>query len=243
MVRYILSLSGGKDSAASLLYLIEHRMPLDEAVFYDTGMEFDCVRQVIYTQLAPLLAANGIKLTTLHPKNPFMWDMLERPILAKDGSAKTGRKWCGGPCRWGTNEKISSIRRYCKSLCDNGDTVHQYVGIAADEEKRLLRLEPDKSSPIAEAGLTEKDCLQICRNHGLSWLENGYDLYDHLDRLSCFCCRNKNLGELRFMYTQLPEYWNRLRYMQMRMPDMPMKPYGSVFDLEKRFEAEKTRAA
>lgn len=41
----IASVSWGKDSLAMLHGLIERDMPLDEVVFYDTGMEFDAIYQ------------------------------------------------------------------------------------------------------------------------------------------------------------------------------------------------------
>lgn len=74
---------------------------------------------------------------------------------------------------------------------------------------------------------------------GYFWEENGFRLYDILDRVSCWCCANKNLKELRNIYTHLPEYWNRLKEIQART-DRPMKGEGkSVFDLEERFRKEK----
>lgn len=41
--RYYASVSFGKDSLAMLLILIEKQYPLDEVVFYDTGMEFQAI--------------------------------------------------------------------------------------------------------------------------------------------------------------------------------------------------------
>ena len=38
-MKYIASVSFGKDSLAMLLLLIEKKCPLDEVVFYDTGMD------------------------------------------------------------------------------------------------------------------------------------------------------------------------------------------------------------
>ena len=37
---YIVSFSGGKDSTAMLLKLIEENRPIDEIIFIDTGLEF-----------------------------------------------------------------------------------------------------------------------------------------------------------------------------------------------------------
>ena len=73
---------------------------------------------------------------------------------------------------------------------------------------------------------------------------NGVRLYDVLDRVSCWCCKNKNRKELKAIYQYLPNYWSRLKELQAQIP-MPMKPYsrmgvpyGNVFDLEKVFEKE-----
>lgn len=38
--RYVVSLSGGKDSTAMLLRLLEEGRPVDEIVFCDTGWEY-----------------------------------------------------------------------------------------------------------------------------------------------------------------------------------------------------------
>lgn len=43
MKRCIASVSRGKDGLAMLHGPIERGMPLDEVVFYDTGMEFDAI--------------------------------------------------------------------------------------------------------------------------------------------------------------------------------------------------------
>ena len=43
MSKAVASVSFGKDSLAMLLYILENRLPLDEVVFYDTGMEFDAI--------------------------------------------------------------------------------------------------------------------------------------------------------------------------------------------------------
>ena len=92
--------------------------------------------------------------------------------------------------------------------------------------------------------MTEADCLAYCYERGFFWEENGIRLYDILDRVSCWCCKNKNRKELKNIYQFLPQYWERLKGLQAQIP-MPMKPYsrkgvpyGNVFDLEKVFERE-----
>lgn len=61
-VKRIASVSFGKDSLAMLLLLIEERWPLDEVVFYDTGMEFKAIYH-IRDKIVPLLEEKGVKYT------------------------------------------------------------------------------------------------------------------------------------------------------------------------------------
>ena len=55
--------------------------------------------------------------------------------------------------------------------------------------------------------MTEKDCLNYCYSKGFDWKENGIRLYDILDRVSCWCCGNKNKPELENMRIHLPQYY------------------------------------
>lgn len=231
ILKYYASVSFGKDSLAMLLYILENGLPLDEVVFYDTGMEFETIYE-IRDKVKKLLQEYGIKYTELHPQRAFEYDMLHRIKTKRDGSKVSGDGWCGGACRWGTFAKLNALNRY---IGNN----HTYVGIAADEKSRLEYLESHKSSPIADAGMTEADCLTYCHERGFFWNECGVELYGILDRVSCWCCRNKNMKELRNIYWNLPKYWKRLRELQMQIREPIKGKYGSVFDLEKRFEFEK----
>ena len=231
MTKYIASCSFGKDSLAMLLKIIENKMPLDEVVFYDTGMEFSCIYN-IRDKVLPLLEENNIKYVELRPEEPFEYTMFEKPVKKRDGTTSYGYSWCGGRCRWGTTAKLKAIEKYAKDC-------YEYVGIAYDEQNRLNKeRNGSKIFPLADLKMTEKDCLEYCYSKGYSWLEDGIDLYSILDRVSCWCCANKNIKELRAYYKHLPTYWNGLKELQSKT-DRPMK-YNkyTVFDLEERFKNE-----
>ena len=246
-VKYIASVSFGKDSLAMLLRLIEENYPLDAVVFYNTGMEFDCI-YAIRDKVLTLLRDNGIEFVELYPQEPFMYSMLERKIKYKtrDGY-HYGYGWCGGPCRWGTKFKTSAIQKFKKSI---NDKVVDYVGIASNEPSRFSKARQEgKVLPLVEWGMTEADCLEYCHERGYYWIEQVscagmeyMDLYDILDRVSCWCCSNKNLKELRKIYRHLPQYWSRLETLQKQI-DRPFKgsykgePRG-IFELKKRFDLE-----
>ena len=232
-MKHIASCSFGKDSLAMVLELIERRYPLDAVVFYDTGKEFRAIYDT-RDRLLPLLGEKGIEYVELTPSEPFDYQMFDRPVRKRGTGIihKHGYSWCGGVCRWGTTDKLKALEKFTKGHVE-------YVGIAADEPDRLTReRNGNKRFVLAEWGMSEADCLSYCYSKGFFWEENGIRLYDILDRVSCWCCRNKNLRELKNIFTHLPEYWNKLKGIQARLRE-PMKgPGKSVFDLEVRFQKE-----
>ena len=112
-----------------------------------------------------------------------------------------------------------------------------YVGIAADEAQRFEKEKrPNRILPLADWNISEAQALQYCYDKGFTWQENGLFLYSLLDRVSCWCCGNKNLKELRNMYLYLPQYWNKLKELQKKT-DRPYRrnSHETIFDLENRF--------
>ncbi len=233
-MKYIASVSFGKDSLAMLLKILENpqKYPLDEIVFYDTGMEFKAIYN-IRDKVKQMVESLGIKYIELKPKCSFCYLMTEKVVNKGKPNEHKGYAWCGGRCRWGTTEKLKELDKYCKE-----DVV--YLGIASDEPERLKKeRKGNKVFPLAELEMTEKDCLQFCYDKGFDWIENGVELYSILNRVSCWCCANKNLKELKNYYLYLTEYWQKLKNLQL----MICRPFKynkyTIFDLEEKFKKER----
>ena len=109
-MRYIASVSFGKDSLAMLLLVLEKEMPLDEVIFYNSGMEFQAIYD-IRDRMKPVLEQRGIRFTEVKPDAPFLYDMLEKTINSRKNGFHHGYGWCGGLCRWGTTLKIKAPGR------------------------------------------------------------------------------------------------------------------------------------
>lgn len=236
MTKYIASVSFGKDSLAMLLLILEKNKPLDEVIFYDTGMEFQAIYNIRDT-VVRLLKEKGIKYTELKPKFPFEYVMFEKPVRHRNGTISKGYSWCGGRCRWGTTEKNTIIKKYLKE--NYNDDYKEYVGIAYDEPNRI-KDDTKKIYLLYDLKYTEKDCLRYCYSKGYSWEEDGIDLYRILDRVSCWCCANKNLKELRAYHKYLPTYWNKLKDLQSKTERPFRNNKESIFDLEERFKKEES---
>ena len=137
-----------------------------------------------------------------------------------------------------TTMKVNAINEFYNKFGD--EPIVEYVGIATDEQERLTIKRNDRTIklyPLAMLNMSENDCLVKCYKNGFNWLEdNGVDLYDVLDRVSCYCCGNKNLKELRAIYKFLPQYWQKLKEMQSKT-DKPFRDV-TIEQLEIKFESE-----
>ena len=230
---YMVSLSGGKDSTAMLLRLIEEKRPIDLILFCDTGLEFP----QMYEHLKRLEQYIGRKITYLKAEHSFEYYFSEYMPKSKNPKLRqyAGNSWAGPRNRWCTGMlKTRVIRAYLKALKNEYDVI-EYIGIAADEPKRIKE---NGCYPLVEWRMTEKDCLDYCYAKGFDW--GG--LYEIFHRVSCWCCPLQALSELRKLYEHFPELWAQLR----RWDDSTWRQFRadySVRELEIRFAFEKKWSA
>ena len=214
-------MSCGKDSVAMLLTVLEKKevYPLDEVIYCDTGWDFDSIYNV-WIKIKEICKNNGIKCTKI-----------DTPLEEKFSKYS----WCGGMCRWGTTAKVQALKGYYKLVYPNFNVV-EYIGYARGESKRIKhRTDKSQVFPLIEQGLTENDCLIKCYRNGIHWIENGKELYDTLDRVSCKFCRNKNLKELKGLYKEFPKYWEELKAKQLTTDRQYRKDY-TIEELEIKFD-------
>ena len=63
---HVVSLSGGKDSTAMLIMMLERGLPVDEVVWFDTGWEFPAM----VGHIGKVEAETGVPGTRLRPDLP-----------------------------------------------------------------------------------------------------------------------------------------------------------------------------
>ena len=225
--KYVVSLSGGKDSTAMLLRLLEEGRPVDLVLFCDTGLEFEAM----YRHIDKLEQYIGMPIVRLKAPLPFEYYFLEHSPKRKNPilTGQKGFSWAGPRNRWCTAVlKTRPINKYLKELAKDHEVI-QYIGIAADEPQRVR----DLQYPLVEWGMTEADCLAYCRERGFNW--DG--LYDIFTRVSCWCCPLQSYEEMRKLRRHFPEKWQQLLEWDKMTWRSFVKHY-SAEQLEKRFAYE-----
>ncbi len=239
-MKYIANFSGGKDSTAMLIMLLEKGYPLDYIVSCDTGKEFPEMYAHIEKVKRYLKKhfPDAPEIITLRAVHSFDYYMFEKPVKrefnqTKDAHSKYksafGYGWGSFKNRWCTSTmKTEVMRKFFQGMAK----YINYIGIAADETKRL---KPDKQKmyPLAEWGVTEADALNFCYQRGFDW--GG--LYEHKKRVSCWCCPLQSINDYRVLWKHHPELWQELKSMDKRSPIEMCSSY-TLDELEKRFEAE-----
>lgn len=234
---HVVSFSGGKDSTAMLLRMIEEGYPVDIILFCDTGLEFP----EMYEHIDEVEKYIGRKITRLKSDKDFMYLATEhkytvrstrKPEL-KPGGIATGYGYPTVFSRWCTRAlKNDVVDKYLRGLKSQYDVV-EYVGIAYDESRRIR----EKTYPLVNWKMTETDCLRYCCDRGFDF--GG--LYEIWDRVSCWCCPLQSLDDFRKLKTHKPELWDKLKEMDRKI-SKTLRPNiqhtKSLTDIERRFEVE-----
>ena len=242
---FVCSCSFGKDSLAMLLRLLESGMPVDIILFNETGLDFPEMEEHISKVEEYIKRYTDIGITRLKPEHPFEYYFFDVPIHHRKKTkfnerlgteSHNGFSWPGPKMRWCTDRLKTRPRTKFLRDYRNEYNIIEYVGIAADEEYRLRRKINDRENkryPLVDWGMTEADCLQYCYDRGFDW--GG--LYEKFSRVSCWCCPLQSLPELRVLYHEFPDLWQKLKEMDSRTYGQFRIDY-SVIDLEKRFDLE-----
>lgn len=209
---YIASCSFGKDSIATILLALEHGEPLDRVVFAE--VMFDNKRGIsgeipehiewVYNTAIPKLEQMGVKVDVVRAEKDYV-SFFHSAV----GGRHKGKIYgfpIGGMCVINRDCKMRPIKQYYRQF--QGHVV-QYVGIAADEPKRLVRLENTKQiskvSLLAKYGYTEEMAKEKCLEYGLL-----SPIYETSHRGGCWFCPNCKLNSFAEFKRNHPDMWQEL---------------------------------
>ena len=201
----IASISGGKDSTALALWLIENQIPF-QPVFMDTGWENEITYEYIQGELTRAIGP----ITVLKPKR----DMVEL-VLHKGMFPSRMRRFCT------TELKVKPIIKYLSDLLDQGIDVCNAVGIRAGESEARSKLKEWEWNDGFDAetwrpliGWSEQDVIDMILKHGVK--PNPLYLRG-ASRVGCWPCIFSRKSELRFIADQDPGRINAIEELERKV--------------------------
>ena len=217
-MRYIASCSGGKDSVAQLILAKEHGEPLDEVVYCEVMFspeisgEMPEHRDFVYRTVKPFVeGVIGCNFRVLRAKRTYSDCFAAEVTRGKNigkvrGYPLAGRCWANRDC------KVEPITKFWKAI---GDDVIQYVGIAADEPKRLERLRGTNLVSLLEKyNVAERDAKRLCEKYGML-----SPVYRITSRNGCWFCPFCKEAEWEHMINKHEDIFDRLIDLENKYPD------------------------
>lgn len=227
-MKNIVQFSGGKDSTAMLLMLLEKNIKIDEIIFCDTGKEFPAMYRHI-EKVRKYIKKYNKDITILRNDKTFDYYMFDHVKTKGKNKGSKGYGWADMGIRWCTTLlKQNLTKKYLR-----GVEHISYIGIAFDETKRHEKKADNVVHPLYDWKITEKQALEYCYFKGFHW----QGLYKDFKRVSCWCCPLKSLPELKVLYEKYPDLWEQLKTMDNRSNNQ-FQPNYSVTDLENMFKLE-----
>lgn len=235
---YIASWSGGKDSTFMVDQLLRNGDPLDLVIFANTGYEFKEMYEYIDKVSEYWKSKYDVEIVMLNrgEEGKAIWKKWAEGNFTKGQYVgmprgfpfSLGMSWC-------TRElKIRPMDKFIAEKYGKDAKIKRYVGIAADEPKRITD-DPDLIYPIHAWGIIEKEVEDILIERGLH-----NPLYNHFARTGCFLCPKQNLQSLFKLWKYYPEEWAEMKALRNRYRDMGAAitqiKYYEIEDLEERFK-------
>lgn len=191
----VVSFSGGKDSTAMLLRLLELGEQIDRIIFADTGFEFP----ELYEYIKRIEKHIGRKIEIIKPETTFDDWRLSNWTKGELMDEKRGFPRVLVPCYWTREAKIKPLQKAHK------DASVVYVGIAYDERQRCVKKAGKIRYPLVEWKWTEQDCVNYLNEKGLL-----NPLYVNFKRLGCWLCPKQNKSSLYVLWKNYPSLWSEL---------------------------------
>ena len=230
--KHIVSWSGGKDSTAMLLRMLELDQPVDIVLFADTGHEFPEMYEFVALMDEWLYQNHGLYVTVASysddPTNSFLDWFYGKITRGKRVGQERGMPLTAFHCYWSRESKSKTMLPYTE-----GNYV--YIGIAADEAGRAVDVPKIEAKyPLVEWGWTEADALAYLDEKG--WGELN-PLFHRFPRTGCWFCPKQCIASLRTLWKHYPELWSKLKELE-RASASGFAPGKDLTALERRFREE-----
>lgn len=201
--QHIVSLSGGKDSVAMLLRMIELKMPVDRILFCDTGLEFEGIYETIERINEYTIKKIGVPVETLYSDRNFddwFYGKLKTSHKPENVGKRRGFPLFLITCYWTRESKFKQMEAICFGN-------YRYIGFAKNEKARVEKgsKKDGYCFPLNDWGWTEEDARQYLIKSGFA-----HQIHTDFNRTGCYLCPKQGEKSLMVLAKFYPHLWNKL---------------------------------
>ena len=231
-MKYIASVSFGKDSLAMLIKIKELGLPLDEVIYVDIMFDDDTSGETpemaSFISKAEKILKEKFNVEVTHLRGVTFKEQFYKikqrgkHIGDNYGFPYAIGAWCNDRL------KMQPIKEYMRK---QKEQIIQYVGIAYDEPERYERLNHETHiAPLYDLKITEKEAMEICEKYDLL-----SPIYKTSFRGGCWFCPKQRLSQLKWLYREHNDLWNILKDMEKDSFNT-FRPNTTLKDLEEIFK-------
>lgn len=240
-MKYIATISGGKDSVTMCDLLLRNNYPVDYIIFNDTLDEYEEMYAYLDKVEEYFKSRYGKVITRLKPVKTY-----DEYIFNIRKRGENVGKIAGLPnptmgfCEWRRDSKIIPMQKWIKK--NNIQDYKLYLGITIDERHRAkedmyLANNGIPIYPLIEYfNMSERDCQEYLINQEM---ENP--LYRHFKRTGCAKCQFKSKADWFKTWKHYPKAWNEIKVLEKRVKEHHIEAisYNMFADFKKTEDLEK----
>lgn len=243
-MKYIATISGGKDSVTMCDLLLKNGYPVDYIIFYDTLQELPAMYEYVERLKEYFMLRYNKEIIVTKPMATFEeWCF---GVIKDKNADKFG--WIRGvpmawsePCYWRRISKVQPSDKLLKELKIKDATF--YIGFTKDENRSVSDTDNFKYSyPLRDIfNMTEANCQEYLINQDM---EN--ELYRYFTRTGCGFCPAMSDKALYQVYKNFKDTWEYMKLIENRLVHYKnsgfnvknchwRSDYKTLLEMEKKF--------
>ena len=216
LIKYIATISGGKDSVTMCDLLLKNAHPVDYIVFTDTLMEFGMMNEYIERLKIYFKDRYNKEIIVTKPETTFeawCFGVISDKTSKCDGFIRGIPMVWAEPCYWRRESKVKPFdKNIMKAL--NIDEAIVYIGYTLGENRAVKNEENiTYKYPLKDIfKMRERDCQEYLINQEM---ENP--LYRYFLRTGCGVCSGQSDRAWFQVWKHFPDTWQYMKWIEQRL--------------------------
>lgn len=216
-MKYIATVSGGKDSVAMCDLLLKNNYPVDYIIFQNTLHEFGTMYDYIEKLKDYFKSRYKKDIIVTMPKTTFeawCFGVINDESAIYNGYLRGIPMAWHEPCYWRREAKMKPFEKAIKSLIGE-EEYKTYIGYTLDETQRIQKGENLLYPLVYDFKMSERDCQQY-----LIKQEMENPLYRFFTRTGCSFCPCQSQKSWFSVWKNFKEEWSYMKQVEHRLDQL-----------------------